>query len=96
MGLQFASSKCVRMHVGKTLNENLFCIGQVDSWKEELVTDNEGRKYLKDIFEGKVEMKYVEDKKYLEEKVSKNMNKLKKIQETSNKAIGNFRKIKDT
>ena len=50
MGLQFASSKCVRMHVGKTLNENLCCIGQVDSWKKELVTDNEGRKYLKYIF----------------------------------------------
>ena len=45
MGLQFASNKCVRMHVGKTRNENLCCIRQVDSWKKELVTDKEGKKY---------------------------------------------------
>ena len=96
MGLQFASSKCVRMHVGKTQNENLCCIGQVDSWKEELVTDTEGKKYLKDIFEGKVEMKYVEEKKYLGEIVTKNMKNERNIQEKSNKAFGNIRKIKDT
>ena len=27
------------------------------------MTDNEGKKYLKDIFEGKVEMQYVEEQK---------------------------------
>ena len=54
MGLQFASSKCVRMHVGKTYDENLCFIGLVDSWKEEVVTNNNGRKYDKDICEGKV------------------------------------------
>ena len=96
MGLQFASSKCVRMHMGKTRDKNLCCTGQVDSWKDELVTDNDGRKYLKDIFNGKVEMKYVEDKKYLGEIVTTNMKNKKNIQKKSNKAFGNIRKIKDT
>ena len=49
MGLQFGSNKCARMHVGKTKNTVLCCIGEVDCWKEELVTDIGGKKYLKDI-----------------------------------------------
>ena len=55
MGLQFGSNKCVRMHVGKTKNTDLCCIGEVDSWKEELVTDIGGTKYLKGYIHRKCE-----------------------------------------
>ena len=41
-------------------------------------------------------MKYVEEKKYLGEILTKNMKNEKNIQEKYNKAFGNIRKIKDT
>ena len=36
MRLQFGSSKCVRMHVGKTQSTALCCIGEIDSWRRSL------------------------------------------------------------
>ena len=96
MGLQFGSEKCVRMHVGKVQNTDLCCKGEVDSWKEELVTDMGGKKHLKDAYTGRVEMQYVEEKKYLGEIVTKNMKNERNIQDKSNEAFGNIRKIEDT
>ena len=74
------------MHVGKAQSTALCCIEEIDSWKEELVTDDEGRKHIQDVYKGKVEMKYVEEKKYLGEIITRNMKNDKSIQEKTNKA----------
>ena len=83
---------------GKKQKKNIdfCCIGEVNSWKEELVTDIRGEKHLKDIYTGKVKMKYVEEKKYLGKIVTSNIKNEKNIQGKTNKALGNIRKIEDT
>ena len=73
------------MHVGKAQSTALCCIEEIDSWKEELVTDDEGRKHLQDVYKGKVEMKYVEEKKYLGEIITRNMKNYKNIQKKNEK-----------
>ena len=42
----------------------------VDSWKESVQDESDGKKELKDIYVGKVEMKDVSDHKYLENLIS--------------------------
>ena len=84
------------MHIGKTHNMDLCCNGEVDSWKQEVIKEKGGKKYLEDVYVGKEEMKYVEETKYLGEVVSMNMKNEKNIKSKTNKAHGNIKKIEDT
>ena len=42
MGLQFRKDKCVQMHIEKTHNKEICTDGQVDVWKDTLVTKEDG------------------------------------------------------
>ena len=88
MGLQFGSEKCVKMHIGKNHNKEKCGKGIVDSWKTEIKGDK-----LEDIYEGKVEMKTVSEKKYLGDIVSSDMKNEYNIRDKTNKATGNVNKI---
>ena len=89
-------NRCVRMHIGKTQNKDLCCSGEVDTWKQELITDHDGNKHLTDVYGGKEEIKHVENTKYLGEIISMNMKNEMNIKDKTNKAHGNIKKIEDT
>ena len=63
MGLQFGKDKCIKMHIGKTHNEDICTKGQVDAWKDKIVTNEEGFDTLIYINEGEETMKQVHDEK---------------------------------
>jgi hypothetical protein len=50
MGLQFGIKKIVRMHIGKTHNMDLCCNEEIDSGKQEIITEEGGKKYQEDVY----------------------------------------------
>ena len=40
MGLQFGRDKCVKMHIGKTLNKDICTDCKVDAWKDKLIVQD--------------------------------------------------------
>ena len=61
MGLQFGSDKCVKMHIGKRHNTEICGRGQVDSWKAELIKNENGLEEVVDRYDKKQDMKTVEE-----------------------------------
>ena len=53
IGLQFGKDKCIKMHIGKTHNKDICTKGEVDAWKDILVTKEKGFDTLKDNVKGK-------------------------------------------
>ena len=84
MGLQFGKEKCVKMHIGKTQNIDICTDCEVDSWKENITED---------VYIGKETMKNIDEKKYLGDIISNEMNNYSNIKEKTNKAVGIVNKI---
>ena len=70
MNLQFGNDKCEKMHIGKKRNTSICPMLSVDSWKENLQDDEQGKKILRDIDCEKEYMKEVTEKKYLGDIIS--------------------------
>ena len=96
MNLQFGQDKCEKMHVGKTLNEDICTNMTVDSWKEVLFKNENDETELKDIHTGHEVMKEVTEKKYLGDIISQDGRNDKNIKDRTNKATGNINKIVST
>ena len=95
MNLQFGSTKCEKVHIGKKHNEDICPTLFVDSWKEE-VHKKDNIKELKDIFKGKTEMKLTKEKKYLGDIICEDGTNKINIKDRTNKAIGNVNRIDTT
>ena len=93
MGLQFGSEKCVRMHIGKKHKEENCTKVEVDSWKEDVFTDETGKGVMIENHEGKVEMKSVPETKYLGEIISNDAKNERNLKMKTNKALGNIKQI---
>ena len=93
MGLQFGSEKCVKIHIGKNHNIDICGKGKVDAWVDEVNISEEGEDTLIYKYIGKVDMKNVEDKKYLGQILSNDLKNDKNINYKVNKSYGNVNKI---
>ena len=49
MGLQFGTDKCVKLHVGKTIQKDMCTECKVDAWKDELLKHEDGHEELHDV-----------------------------------------------
>ena len=95
MGLQFGIKKIVRMHIGKTHNMDLCWNGEIDSGKQDIITEKGGKKYQEDVYIWeKRKWNMWKKTKYLGEVVSMNMKNEKNIKNKNTKqAHGNIKKI---
>ena len=92
--LQFGTSKCVKLHVGKTCNKTLCGDLHVDGWKENVVTDPvTGQTYLEEVFAGQVKMAVKHEQKYLCDVISADGKHDKNILSRKNKSIGVINQI---
>ena len=62
MSLQFGRDKCVKLHIGKTKNHDVFTECKVYAWKDGIVKHEDGHKELEDVYIGKEVMRNVEYK----------------------------------
>ena len=62
MGLQFGKEKCVKMHIGKTQNIDICTDFEVDSWKENVTKDLNGKDVLENMYIGKETMRNIHKK----------------------------------
>ena len=94
MGLQFGSDKCQKMHI-RNKHKNLdICVDlEVDVWKDEIVTDNQGNNSLVDKHIGKEVMQEVSEKKYLGHILQSDGKNDKNIKDKTDKAVGSVNKI---
>ena len=65
-------------------------------WKDVVVFNEKGEAELKDVHEGKVEMKKVKEKKYLGEVITEDNKNDRNITDKTNKANGNVTKVINT
>ena len=93
MGLQFGRDKCVKLHVGKTKQEDVCPDCKVDAWKDVLVRHEDGHESLSDKYLGKEVMKNVQNKKYLGCIISNDMGNQSNIKEKTNRGVGIVNKI---
>ena len=86
--LQFGTSKCVKMHIGKP--DNILCKDvHVGGWKVDVVTDPEtGESSNREYFNGLEKMKVVQEQTYLGDLISSDGTHTKKVQQRSNKGLG--------
>ena len=92
--LQFGTSKCVKLHVGRQCNPSLCKDLYVDSWNLEVVTDPETGKYFqKESFDGPVKMATKTEQKYLGDIISIDGKQTKNVQARKNKALGTITQI---
>ena len=92
--LQFGTSKCVKMHVGKTCNPTLCRDLFVGGWKEEVITDPVTGKCSKsESFEGPVKMGVKEEQMYLGDLISANGKHASNVQLRKNKGLGAINSI---
>ena len=96
MGLQFGKDKCIKMHIGKTHNEDICTEGKVAAWKDKVVKNKDGIETLIDIYEGEETMKQVHEKKYLGDILSDDMKNQKNLKDKTNRAVGIVNKITST
>ena len=92
MGLQFGRDKCVKMHIGKTLNKDICTDCKVDAWKDKLIVQD-GQDKLEDEFIGEETMKTVQEKKYLGDIIAEDMKNTTNIRSKTNKAVGIVNKV---
>ena len=83
----------MKIHIGKKHNIDICGKGKVDAWVDEVNISEEGEDTLIDKYIGKVDMKNVEDKKYLGQILSKDLKNDKNIKDKVNKSYGNVNKI---
>ena len=53
MNLQFGYDKCEKVYIGKTHNKDICPDLSVDSWKEQISENENGKLEMKDIYDGR-------------------------------------------
>ena len=92
--LQFGTSKCVKLHVGKTKKEILCKDLYVDGWKVSVVTDAlTGKTNQEEAFTGPEKMGVKSEQTYLGIVISADGRNLKYCQARKNKGIGIINQI---
>ena len=92
--LQFGTTKCVKLHVGKTCNKTLCGDLYVDGWKLDVVTDAQSGKCSQfEQFVGPVRMEEKDEQMYLGDIVSADGRQDKNVQNRKNKSIGIINQI---
>ena len=87
--LQFGTSKCVKLHVGRTCNPTLCRDLHVDGWELKVVTDTEsGKDSQTDLFVGPEKMSNKKEQTYLGDVISADGSQSKNIQARKNKGLG--------
>ena len=92
--LQFGTKKCVKLHVGKTCNENLCKDLFVDGWKLEVKEDEETGKCCQvETFVGKEKMGLKKEQLYLGDVISDDGKHDKNVQARQNRSLGIINQI---
>ena len=92
--LQFGTSKCVKLHVGKTCSKTLCSDLHVDGWKLNVVTDPvTGHTHQEEVFVGQEKMKQKSEQMYLGDVVSADGKHDKNVLNRKNKSIGIINQI---
>ena len=93
--LQFVTTKCQVMHIGKDIPKHKKTDLYVDGWlmKE---TENTNTKETVETFNGEEEIKEADDTKYLGQIISKDGTNTKNIESRGHKEIGLVNKIETT
>ena len=87
--LQFGTSKCIKLHIGKTCNENLCKDLFVDSWRLDVVKNSEtGQFEQKESFGGQEKMKVKHEQVYLGDVISDDGKQVKNVQARKGKSLG--------
>ena len=91
--LQFGTSKCVKMHIGKS--NNILCKDlYVGGWRVDVVTDPfTGKVSNSESYNGLEKMKVKQEQTYLGDLISSDGTHTKKVQERSNKGLGVINQI---
>ena len=93
--LQFGTSKCIKMHIGKENSEILCKDVHVGEWKNEVMDDPVTGDYkIHEYFSGNVKMDSRREQKYLGDILSSDGSHLKNIQDRRNKGYGIINQIK--
>ena len=93
-GLQFGTSKCKVMIIGKEVDKVRNNKIYIDKWSEEYIDDEEtGETQLKENYVGKIALEEVKEQKYLGFILSSKGNNLANIQSIEKKSIGVMRTI---
>ena len=94
--LQFGTSKCVKLHVGKSCNPTLCKDLFVGGWKVEVVTDEiTGTCSQNEEFIGQVKMGVKNEQMYLGDIISTDGKHSKNVQHRNNKGLGTINQIMD-
>ena len=92
--LQFGTTKCFKLHVGKTCNEALCKDLFVGGWKREVIEDSvTGEISQTEEFGGLEKMKVKSEQMYLGDLISADGSHAKNVQQRKNKAIGIINQI---
>ena len=92
--LQFGTSKCKKLHIGKNYEEYKCHPIYVDSWERLEEKDKDtGETELKDVCVGEEQMEEKDDEKYLGDIVSKDGRNIKNIKARVNKGKGIVKRI---
>ena len=94
MKLQFGTSKCKKLHVGKKEKDYKCVKMSVDKWtEEERKMEKRNESYIKDTFVGREEMEEKEDEKYLGDLISTDGRNLKNVRARIAKGKGIINRI---
>jgi hypothetical protein len=94
--LQFGTTKCVKLHVGKRCNQTLCGDLHVDGWKLNVETDPvTGQTFQTEVFTGQERMGVKSEQMYLGDLVSADGKHEKNILSRKNKSIGIINQIMD-
>ena len=92
--LQFGTSKCVKLHIGKTCNDSLCHDLNVGGWKVEVKADAATGKCSKsERFVGQERMEIKEEQMYLGDIISSDGKHDKNIQSRKNRGLGKINEI---
>ena len=87
--LQFGTTKCIKLHVGRTCNKTFCKDLNVDGWKLEVVEDTHSGKIVqKESFGGEEKMEEKTEQVYLGDVISSDGKHSKNIQARKNKSLG--------
>ena len=92
--LQFGTSKCFKLHVGKTCDTNICRDLFVDGWILDLVEDADtGQADLHESFAGQDKMKMKEEQVYHGDVISSDGKHTKNVKARKNKSLGSIDQI---
>ena len=92
--LQFGTTKCIKMHIGKLESDALCKDLHVGSWKIDVIDDPiTGKPSNKEYFDGNEIMKIKNEQTYLGDLISADGTHTKKVHQRSNKGLGVINQI---